>query len=159
MIQPPALQPPYRFMGMSISSEISIPIRSDIDVVLACHKGRNLATQAGFLTNEQVIIVISISEVAYNILKYAHCGQVHLRLFRRAGRSGLEIVAHDEGPGIVDVEQALQDGYSTGNGLGLGLPGAKRLMDEFKIVSAVGRGTTVTMIKWTNEKPPHPTKH
>jgi serine/threonine-protein kinase RsbT len=132
-------------------TEIHVTIRSDTDIVLACQKGRNLATQVGFPANDQVVIIIAISEVTRNILKYAGHGQVCLRLIRQVGRSGLTVVARDEGPGIADVEQALQDGYSTGQGLGLGLPGAKRLMDEFEIVSIPGRGTTVTMTLWLKE--------
>lgn len=131
-----------------MSEETCIAIRLDTDIVVACQKGRSLAAKADFSANDQVVVVIAISEVARNILKYAGHGQVRLSLVRQSGRVGLAVVAQDEGPGIANIEQALQDGFSTGQSLGLGLPGAKRLMDEFEIVSAVGQGTTVTLTKW-----------
>jgi serine/threonine-protein kinase RsbT len=137
----------------SMATEMNVTIRSDTDVVLACQKGRSLAAQAGFLLKDQVIIVTAISEITRNILTYAGHGQVCLRLSHQAGRPGLTVIARDEGPGIVDIEQALQDGYSSGQGLGLGLPGARRLMDEFEIASIPGRGTTVTMSLWLKEGP------
>lgn len=120
----------------------------DTDIVIACQKGRALAAQLGLSSNDQVIVVIAISEVARNIFEHAGQGEIILGSARQNGRRGIAIVAHDEGPGIPDTEQALRDGYSTGGGLGLGLSGAKRLMDEFEIVSAAGEGTTVTMKKW-----------
>jgi serine/threonine-protein kinase RsbT len=139
-------QPPPS--GASAPDEICIPIRHDTDIVLACQKGRLLAAQIGLSSNEQVVVVIAISEVARNILLYAKQGEIVLQLMRAGKRSGLAVVARDHGPGIADINQALQDGYSTGGGLGLGLSGAKRLMDEFDIVSQVGQGTTVSMKKW-----------
>jgi serine/threonine-protein kinase RsbT len=134
--------------GTGTLGEIRIPIRHDTDIVLACQKGRTVAAQAGFSGNEQVVIVIAISEVAQNIFRYAGQGEILLEPVREKNRSGLVVVARDQGPGIADVDKALQDGYSTGGGLGLGLSGAKRLMDEFNIISQVGQGTTVTMKKW-----------
>lgn len=131
-------------------SETQISLRRDDDIVLACQTGRALAAQAGLSGNDQVVVVIAISEVACNIVKYAQQGEIILCLVRRQpdDQYGLVVVARDQGPGIPDVELAMRDGYSTGQGLGLGLSGAKRLMDEFEIVSQVGRGTTVTMRKW-----------
>jgi serine/threonine-protein kinase RsbT len=134
--------------GTAVSEETCIAIRLDADIVVACQKGRALAAEADFSANDQVVVVIAISEVARNILKYAGNGQVRLSPVRQSGRVGLVVVAQDDGPGIANIEQALQDGFSTGQSLGLGLPGAKRLMDEFEIVSAVGQGTTVTLTKW-----------
>lgn len=131
-----------------MSANTCIAIQFDTDIVLACHKGRALAAQAGFSTNDQVGVGIAITEMARNILKYAGRGQVCLRLVQQAGQVGLVIIARDEGPGIPDIEQALQDGFSTSQSLGLGLPGAKRLMDEFEIISTVKQGTTVTLTKW-----------
>ena len=130
------------------ASDIRIHIMRDTDIVLACHKGRLLAAQLGLSDHEQVIVVIAISEIAHNIVKYAQQGEIVLSAARQNGKCGITVVARDEGPGIPDIERALQDGYSTGGSLGLGLPGAKRLMDEFEVVSQVGQGTTVIMKKW-----------
>jgi serine/threonine-protein kinase RsbT len=130
--------------------EIRVVVRRDVDIVLACHKGRGLAEQLGMSGNDQVVVVIAISEVARNIINYADCGEIVLSAFGQNGRRrGISIVAHDEGPGILDIERALQDGYSTGGGLGLGLAGARRLMDEFKVLSQPGKGTTIVMRKWS----------
>jgi len=130
------------------AGEIYVPIRRDIDIVLVCQKGRALAAQLGFSTKDQAIVVIAISEVARNIIKYARQGEILLSPVQQGDKQGLVIVGRDNGPGIANIEQALQDGYSTGQGLGLGLPGARRLMDEFEVISQVGQGTTVTMKKW-----------
>lgn len=127
---------------------VRILIRHDTDIVLACQKGRALAAHLNFSGNDQVIVVIAISEVARNILEHAGQGEVMLGTMRQDGREGLVVIARDSGPGIPDIERALQDGYSTGKGLGLGLSGAKRLMDEFEIVSEIDAGTTITMRKW-----------
>jgi serine/threonine-protein kinase RsbT len=133
---------------MATTAEARVPIESDADVVSARQRGRELAAELGFSGSDLTVIATAISEVARNIIAYAHSGELALHLVDGAGRRGIVVVARDEGPGIPDVEQALQDGYSTGDSLGLGLPGARRLMDEFEIVSEVGRGTTVTMTKW-----------
>ena len=125
-----------------------VPILSEADIVVARQSGRTLAAEAGFAGSELTVIATAISEVARNILAYARTGEILLQQIKRDKQIGLLIVARDKGPGIPDVALALQDGYSTGNGLGLGLPGARRLMDEFEIASEVGRGTTVTMRKW-----------
>ena len=129
-------------------NEICIPIERDTDIVLACQKGRTLAAQKGLSDNDQVVVVIAISEIARNMLHYAGHGQIILNSVRQNGKQGIVVVAQDNGPGITNIEQVLQDGYSTGGGLGLGLSGAKRLMDEFEIVSDVDQGTTITMRKW-----------
>jgi serine/threonine-protein kinase RsbT len=134
--------------ALDTKSEICIPIERDTDIVLACQKGRTLAAQLELSGNDQVIIVIAISEVARNIFQYAGQGEIVLSSVQQDERQGVQIVARDNGPGIADIERVLQDGYSTGGGLGLGLSGARRLMDEFEIVSKVGQGTTVTMKKW-----------
>lgn len=123
-------------------------VKRDTHVVLACQKGRQLAAQLGFSENDQVIIVIAISEVASNMLHHAQHGEIILSPIQRGRQPGLLVVARDDGPGIPDIQAALQDGYSTGRGLGLGLGGARRLMDEFEIVSQLGQGTTITMRKW-----------
>ena len=127
--------------------EMRLPVASDTDVVLARERGRKIAAEAGFSRADQCLIATAISEVARNIVQYAGRGQIQLSILQDKPR-GLLVIASDEGPGIADLKLALQDGYSTGGGLGLGLPGAKRLMDEFEIVSEVGKGTTITMKKW-----------
>jgi serine/threonine-protein kinase RsbT len=125
-----------------------VVVRQDADIVLACQKGRALAEQVGVKGDSQVVVVIAISEVARNIVNYAGCGEIVFGIIGQNGRRGISIVARDEGPGISDIEKALEDGYSTGGGLGLGLAGAKRLMDEFEVRSQPGKGTTITMAKW-----------
>lgn len=125
-----------------------ITIERDADIVTARQHGRALAAATGFSTTDQTMIALAISEIARNILCYAQRGTVTLGRLDEAGRRGVLIVARDEGPGIPDIELAMRDGYSTARSLGLGLPGAKRVMDEFELVSTPGEGTTVTMRKW-----------
>lgn len=126
-----------------------LPIAHDADIVAARQAGRQLAGPLGFSGSELTLIATAISEIARNIVTYAGSGEIMISIEEREGRQGIAVVARDEGPGIADIEQAMRDGFSTGKSLGLGLPGARRLMDEFEIVSALGRGTTVTMRKWT----------
>ena len=128
--------------------DVRVPVRRDSDVVAARQKGREVAAGAGFTGTELTVIATAISEIARNIVKFAKRGEFTYTVLTEGGRTGLQVVARDSGPGIPDVQRALEDGYSTYRGLGLGLPGARRLMDEFDIVSTVGEGTTVTMIKW-----------
>lgn len=125
-----------------------VAIHRDGDVVTARQKGREIATRIGFTGTELTLIATAISEIARNIVEYAWHGEIILAEARRDGRSGILVIGRDEGPGIADVELAMRDGFSTGRSLGLGLPGAKRLMDEFHIASEPGVGTTVTMKKW-----------
>ncbi len=129
-------------------SETRVAIRQDTDTVLACQKGRRLAAEQGLSDNDQVIVVIIISELAHNIIRYATPGEIILSTIRRGAMRGVGVVARDSGPGIHDIERALQGGYSTGGGLGQGLSGARRLADEFEITSEPGKGTTVTIRKW-----------
>ena len=128
--------------------DANIVVASDADVVRARQKGRELAAVLGFSTTDQTLIATAISEIARNIVSYAGSGSVSLARIERQGRVGIQIVSQDEGPGIADVERAMRDGYSTGNSLGVGLPGARRLVDELELVSNVGVGTTVTLRKW-----------
>lgn len=128
--------------------EVRIPIASDADIVAARQFGRDLATEIGFSQTDTTLIATAISEVARNITTYAGSGEIVCETIERNERCGLLVVAVDEGPGIADLERALQDGFTTGQGMGLGLPGAKRLMDEFEIESAPGLGTKVVMRKW-----------
>lgn len=125
-----------------------VPIQSDRDIVLARQEGRALAAQLGFKGTNLTLLATAISEVARNIVSYAGRGEIVLSTVKQGARTGIVVVATDQGPGIRDIALAMQDGYSTGGSLGMGLPGAKRLMDEFEIVSEVGEGTTVTMTKW-----------
>jgi serine/threonine-protein kinase RsbT len=131
-----------------VADEACVVISRDVDIVAARQAGRELAATAGFTGSDLTLIATAISEVARNIVEYARHGEVRLSLAVKHGRRGLVVVAQDDGPGIPDIEQAMRDGFSTGKSLGLGLPGARRLMDEFEIVSEVGKGTTVTMRKW-----------
>jgi serine/threonine-protein kinase RsbT len=131
-----------------VGDEIHVPISSDADIVIARQQGRALAERIGFTGSNLAVVATAISEVARNIIEYAKRGEIVLKDVNQGGRQGLTVMARDQGPGIPDIALAMQDGYSTAKGLGLGLPGARRLMDEFEIISKVGRGTTVTMKKW-----------
>jgi serine/threonine-protein kinase RsbT len=131
-----------------VASECRVSIQRDADIVTARQEGRQLALAAGFSGSDLTLIATAISEVARNILVYAEKGEILLGVQEAGGRRCVVVIATDAGPGIADIELALRDGYSTGKSLGLGLPGARRLMDEFDIVSEVGAGTVVTMRKW-----------
>ena len=132
-----------------MAADTQIPIASDRDVVTARQQGRAVALQTGFSMSEATLIATAISELARNIVSYANRGSVTLQAVHGVnGASGLTIIASDSGPGIADINLALRDGYSSSGGLGLGLPGVRRLMDEFDIVSRIGGGTTVTVTKW-----------
>lgn len=123
-------------------------IVSDSDLIDARQKGRALAEQLGFSPSELTLIATAISELARNIIRYAKRGEIVIQAVNSGPKEGIAVVARDEGPGIADVERALQAGYSTSGGLGLGLPGVRRIMDEFDLESELGLGTTVTVIKW-----------
>jgi len=125
-----------------------VKISSDPDILAARSTGRAMASSMAFSSSEQAVIATAISELARNILTYAKTGEIEIKVVARSGRRGLQVVARDKGPGIPDISQAMEDGFSTSRSLGLGLPGSKRLMDEFEIESAVGVGTTVTIVKW-----------
>jgi serine/threonine-protein kinase RsbT len=129
-------------------TESRIAIESDADVVVARQRARELAADLDLSSTDQTLLATALSEVARNITAYAQRGEVTVSVVENGGRRGIRVVARDDGPGIEDIERALQDGYTTGNGLGIGLPGARRLVDEFSIDSAPGRGTTVTLVKW-----------
>ena len=133
---------------MAPAPEIGVAINSDQDIVLARQKGRAKAVELGFSSGDATLIATAISELARNIVAYAGKGQITLKVVNGLNRQGISVVASDEGPGIPDVRQALRDGFSTSGSLGLGLPGVRRLMDEFEITSQPGRGTTVVVKKW-----------
>lgn len=128
--------------------ETHVAIEHEGDIVTARQKGRELAASRGLSLTEQTLVATAISEVARNIVVYAGRGEVVLAPVEKNGRRGVMVVARDEGPGIANPDLAMRDGYTTGQSLGMGLPGAKRLMDEFQLRSAVGKGTVVTMKKW-----------
>ena len=127
-----------------------VPVARDADVVVARQKAREVAVRAGLSGTDLTLIATAVSEIARNIVKFARRGEFTFAVVTEPERTGLLMTARDSGPGIPDLPQALRDGYSTYRGLGLGLPGARRLMDEFDITSEVGKGTTVTMTKWRN---------
>ena len=131
------------------SGEEVVPIASDTDVVLARQTGRRIAESVGFTGSDLTMISTAISELARNIIRYAVKGEVVVAPITEGSRVGVLVVARDNGPGIPDLDLAMRDGYTTGSGMGLGLPGARRLMDDFAISSKVAEGTTVVMKKWT----------
>lgn len=132
----------------SNNAEIRVPINTDTDLVTARAEGRALAQRLGFSRPDPTLIATAISELARNIVMHVGHGEIVMRPLREDQRYGLLVVVRDEGQGIPDVDAALRDGFASRGGLGLGLPGARRLMDEFEVTSELGRGTTVTMKKW-----------
>jgi serine/threonine-protein kinase RsbT len=131
-----------------MGDEARIAIEADADMVKARAEGRALAAKLGFSRTDATLVATAISEVARNIVVHAGGGEIVMSAVFDDARYGLVVVARDSGPGIADIAAAMRDGYGLPGGLGLGLPGAKRLMDEFHIESEVGNGTTVTMKKW-----------
>ena len=129
-------------------NEIRVAIQSDGDILTARQRGRELGVSLGFGPSDLAVIATAISELARNLLLYAENGNIICWPIERGADKGIVIQAADEGPGIADVEAVMKDGYSTSGSLGLGLPGVRRMMDEFAIVSRKGHGTTVTTIKW-----------
>ncbi len=123
-------------------------IRSDLDIVIARTLARDTAKALGFGAIDQARIATAVSELARNIFLYAGTGNITVREVERHGRKGIEIVCEDQGPGIADIDLVMQDGYSTSRGMGMGLPGAKRLMDDFDIRSKENEGTTIICRKW-----------
>lgn len=130
-------------------SEVRVPIHTLSDIVAARRRGRELASQVGFSNSNLTLIATAISEVARNIVEFADKGEVIISVVKNGTKQGVKIVVTDQGPGIADVARVMRDGYSTGEGLGIGLPGTRRLMDEFEISSRVGKGTVITMKKWS----------
>jgi serine/threonine-protein kinase RsbT len=127
----------------------TVTITSETDIVKARLQGRTLAAWLRFSATEATLIATAISELARNILLYAKTGEITLKPIEENDRRGIIVIARDDGPGIPDIRKAVTGGYSTSGGLGLGLCGVKRLVDEFDIDSRVGQGTTVTIKKWT----------
>jgi serine/threonine-protein kinase RsbT len=131
-----------------VTGEIVVSIDHPDDIVDARKAGHQLALDLGFSLTDVTMIATAISEIARNITSYAGRGAVRVVVADREGRKALVVCAEDEGPGIADIERAMEDGYSTGRGLGLGLPGARRLMDRLVVESTLGRGTRIEMWKW-----------
>ncbi|HTJ93612.1 MAG TPA: anti-sigma regulatory factor [Pararobbsia sp.] len=134
--------------GIEIRSESTCGLRSDEEIVRLRQTLREQAVAQGFSLVEQTKFVTAASELARNTLRYGGGGDVRIEIVVSGSRKGIRLVFVDHGPGIADLDRALQDGFTTGGGLGLGLGGAKRLCDEFEVVSAPGQGTTVTVTKW-----------
>ncbi|CQD05203.1 serine/threonine protein kinase [Mycobacterium europaeum] len=135
-----------------VETDIVVDINNSDDIVEVRKAGHQLALDLGFSLTDVTMIATAISEIARNITSYAGRGVVRVFVADREGRKALVVRAEDEGPGIADIERAMEDGYSTGRGLGMGLPGSRRLMDRLLVESTLGRGTVVEMWKWV---PPH----
>jgi serine/threonine-protein kinase RsbT len=132
---------------MAVQQKVT-KIQSDLDIVTARSNARDIAKALGFSSIDQARIATAVSELARNIYLYAGLGEVTAREVERHGRKGIEIEFRDNGPGITDINQVMQDGYTTSRGMGMGLPGAQRLMDDFEIQSESGVGTTIVCRKW-----------
>lgn len=128
--------------------ESSVDIITEWDIVAARQLGRNEAKEVGFGTVDQARITTAISELARNIYLYAGKGNIEIKQLTEGNLKGLLVIAIDEGPGIADVRKVMEDGYTTSGGLGAGLPGVKRLMDDFKIETVLGEGTKISATKW-----------
>ncbi len=131
-----------------MEGDIVVNVRNSDDIVAARSAGHQLALDLGFSLTDVTMIATAISEIARNITSYAGRGAMRVTVADREGRKALVVRAEDYGPGIADIERAMEDGYSTGRGLGMGLPGARRLMDRLVVDSTLGRGTVVEMWKW-----------
>jgi|SRR5688500_8113454 serine/threonine-protein kinase RsbT len=132
------------------TAEARLSIVAEEDIVASRQRAREVARQLGFGAVDQSRIATAVSELTRNVVRYATDGrgEVAIRELAASGRIGIEIIVSDNGPGIPDVDQALRDGFTSGGGMGMGLPGTRRLMDEMTVESAVGRGTVVTIRKW-----------
>lgn len=124
-----------------------VPVEEELDIVTARQAGRDISRRLGFNLVDQTRITTAISELARNIVLYAGGGTITIRAVQENNIFGVEIIAQDQGPGIDDVDKAMEDGFSTSNGLGAGLPGVRRLMDEFQLITSPGQGTTVRVFK------------
>jgi len=131
-----------------MESESYVKIFTEWDIVAARQLGRNIAKELEFGTVDQARITTAISELARNIYLYAGQGEIRIERINEFGKRGVKVVAADNGPGIQDIRKVMEDGYSTSGGLGAGLPGVKRLMDEFDITSSLEEGTIIKTVKW-----------
>jgi serine/threonine-protein kinase RsbT len=135
-----------------VRSEALLPVANETDALSARDRGRELAVSVGLSPTDSASVAAAVSELVRNLITYATCGEVILRTLENERARGVEVIVIDEGPGIADIEQALQERFSTSGGLGLGLPGVRRLMDEVQIASRLGRGTTVAIRKWRSNR-------
>jgi serine/threonine-protein kinase RsbT len=135
-------------LGVPVTSDVVVNVGHPDDIVAARQAGHQLAHDMGFSLTDVTMIATAISEVARNITSYAGRGEIRVAVQDREGRQALVVLAEDDGPGIANIERAMEDGFSTGRGLGLGLPGARRLMDRMIVQSTSGHGTTIEMWKW-----------
>jgi serine/threonine-protein kinase RsbT len=133
---------------MSLSKREVLPLKNSNDVVMARQKVRQWAIELRFSLVDQTKLVTAASELARNALNYGLGGEMTMEVITAGAKSGLRLTFEDHGPGIPDIERALRDGYTTGAGMGLGLGGSKRLVNEFEIESEVGKGTRVTVVRW-----------
>jgi serine/threonine-protein kinase RsbT len=131
-----------------MDGDVLVTIATDVDLVRARAEARAVSERLGFSRMDGTMIATAVSELGRNIVVHAGAGEIVVRSAREDERCGVIVIARDSGPGIRDVDAALRDGYATGNGLGLGLPGARRIMDEFEIESGNGSGTTIRAVKW-----------
>jgi serine/threonine-protein kinase RsbT len=135
-------------MGATVAADFVVDVNNSDDIVTARQAGHELARQLGFSLTDVTMIATAISEIARNITSYAGRGAIRVAVQDREGRQALVVRAEDDGPGIANIERAMEDGFSTGRGLGLGLPGARRLMDRMIVQSTSGQGTPIEMWKW-----------
>lgn len=142
------MKPQKRKMTTTENNEEQVEISKETDIAHASYKALRLAEVAGLNQSKQYMVALATSELARNIFKYANRGEVAIRTIKRGTKKGIEIVAEDDGPGIADIAAAMKDHFSTQLGLGLGLPGTKRLMDEFHIDTERRVGTKITVRKW-----------
>lgn len=133
---------------MSVLRREQLPLKNSSDVVIARQKVRQVATELRFSLVDQTKLVTAASELARNALDHGGGGQMTLEVVNGLSKTGLKLIFEDSGPGIPDIQAALKDGYTTGSGMGLGLGGSKRLVNEFAIESEVGKGTKITVIRW-----------
>ncbi len=131
-----------------LDEQVTFELHEPSDNAQVVFSARKILAQMGFNETGQHLIASAVSELSTNIIRYAKGGKISLRVIHSGDRAGFEVHAVDHGPGICDIDAAMQENYSTGNGLGLGLPSVKRIMDEFQIQSAPGQGTRITAIKW-----------
>ena len=142
------MQPYNQVQAMSVLKCEQLPLNSSSDIVLARQKVRERAIELRFSLVDQTKLVTAASELARNALDHGNGGQMTLEIVNGLSKTGLKLTFEDQGPGIPDIEAALKDGFTTGSGMGLGLGGSKRLVNEFSIESQVGKGTKVTVLRW-----------
>ena len=135
-------------MAVAVGKLARIGLRSDVDVVTARREVTEWAEEIGLSVVDRTKLITATSELARNTVVHGRGGVMSLEVVRDGSREGLRLTFEDQGPGIADVDRALEDGYSTGGGMGLGLPGARRLVDEFALTSTEGEGTCVTIVRW-----------